>query len=221
MKRFVALVALFCIMISWLPAEKKRVIFFGDSITQMGVNNGGYIWRMQQMLEQKKLNGQYELIGAGIGGNKVYDLYLRMETDVLDKNPDIVFIYIGVNDVWHKTTHQTGTDYDKFGKFYTAIINKLKAKNIEVILVTPAGIGELKANANPQDADLNKYSDAIRQLATTHQLKLVDLRAFWQSYNEANNPNNQEKGQLSYDRVHLNDTGNQLVAEVMMKALGL
>jgi lysophospholipase L1-like esterase len=221
MKRIVALFAFLCMMISWLPATKKKVVFFGDSITQMGVNNGGYIWRMQQMLEQKKLSNQYELIGAGIGGNKVYDLYLRMETDVLDKNPDIVFIYIGVNDVWHKTTHQTGTDYDKFGKFYTAIINKLKAKNIEVILVTPAGIGELKGNANPQDADLNKYSDAIRQLATTHQLKLVDLRAFWQSYNEANNPNNQEKGQLSYDRVHLNDTGNQLIAEAMMKALGL
>jgi len=170
---------------------------------------------------KKKLSNQYELIGAGIGGNKVYDLYLRMEKDVLDKNPDIVFIYIGVNDVWHKATSQTGTDYDKFGKFYTAIINKLKAKNIEVILVTPAGIGELKGNANPQDADLNKYSDAIRQLAAAHQLKLVDLRAFWQSYNEANNPNNQEKGQLSYDRVHLNDTGNQLVAEAMMKALGL
>ncbi len=221
MKRIVALVALFCIMISWLPAEKKRVVFFGDSITQMGVDKGGYIWRMQQMLEQKKLSSQYELIGAGIGGNKVYDLYLRMETDVLEKNPDIVFIYIGVNDVWHKTTNHTGTDYDKFGKFYTAIINKLKAKNIEVILVTPAGIGELKGNANPQDADLNKYSDASRQLAATHKLQLVDLRAFWQSYNEANNPNNQEKGQLSYDRVHLNDTGNQLVAEAMMKALGL
>ncbi|QGW26726.1 SGNH/GDSL hydrolase family protein [Phnomibacter ginsenosidimutans] len=221
MKRIVALFALLAMMISWLPVQKKKVVFFGDSITQMGVNNGGYIWRMQQMLEQKKLSSQYELIGAGIGGNKVYDLYLRMESDVLDKNPDIVFIYIGVNDIWHKATSQTGTDFDKFGKFYTAIINKLKAKNIEVILVTPAGIGELKGNANPQDADLNKYSDAIRQLANTHQLKLVDLRAFWQSYNEANNPNNQEKGQLSYDRVHLNDTGNQLVAEAMLKALGL
>lgn len=221
MKRIVALFALLAMIISWVPVQKKKVVFFGDSITQMGVNNGGYIWRMQQMLEQKKLSSQYELIGAGIGGNKVYDLYLRMESDVLDKNPDIVFIYIGVNDIWHKATSQTGTDFDKFGKFYTAIINKLKAKNIEVILVTPAGIGELKGNANPQDADLNKYSDAIRQLANTHQLKLVDLRAFWQSYNEANNPNNQEKGQLSYDRVHLNDTGNQLVAEAMLKALGL
>jgi hypothetical protein len=28
----------------------------------------------------------YEFIGAGIGGNKVYDLYLRMESDVLAKN---------------------------------------------------------------------------------------------------------------------------------------
>jgi lysophospholipase L1-like esterase len=40
-----------------------------------------------------------------------------MENDVLAKTPDIVFIYIGVNDVWHKSTSGTGTDADKFEKF--------------------------------------------------------------------------------------------------------
>jgi lysophospholipase L1-like esterase len=56
----------------------------------------------------------------------VYDLYLRLEEDVLKKRPDVVVIWIGVNDVWHKTILGTGTDADKFEKFYTAIINKLK-----------------------------------------------------------------------------------------------
>src|SRR5690606_3539457 len=102
--------------------QKKKIVFFGDSITQAGVNPGGYITKMNSLVSEAKLADRYELIGAGIGGNKVYDLYLRMEEDVLARNPDIVVIYVGVNDVWHKRTHGTGTDADKFEKFYTAII---------------------------------------------------------------------------------------------------
>lgn len=206
---------------SWNNFKKTRIIFFGDSITQMGVSKGGYIWRMQQALDEKKLADQYELIGAGIGGNKVYDLYLRMEDDVLAKQPDIVVIYIGVNDVWHKSSLGTGTDLDKFEKFYKAIIKKLQQQQIKVVLATPAGIGELKNNANPQDADLNKYSDVIRKLAADNQLTLVDLRRQWQDYNEQHNTANQAQGILSTDRVHLNDTGNQWVANAMMEALGI
>jgi len=40
-------------------------------------------------------------------------------------------IWVGVNDVWHKTLLGTGTDADKFEKFYQAIIKKLKDKNIK------------------------------------------------------------------------------------------
>src|SRR4051794_20851524 len=85
--------------------QKKKIVFFGDSITQAGVGLKGYITVFGDKLAQKGLKDQYELIGAGIGGNKVYDLYLRMEEDVLAKNPDIVVIWVGVNDVWHKRTY--------------------------------------------------------------------------------------------------------------------
>src|SRR5574343_1362870 len=95
------------------PAQKKNhVVFFGDSITQAGVQAGGYITVLGDLLKQKGMSDQFQLTGSGIGGNKVYDLYLRLEDDVLSKNPDVVVIYIGVNDVWHKQSHGTGTDYD-------------------------------------------------------------------------------------------------------------
>src|SRR6478672_4928165 len=101
--------------------EKKRVIFFGDSITEAGVKPGGYITVLDDMLKQKGLDGKFELQGAGIGGNKIYDLYLRVDDDVIAKKPNIVVIWVGVNDVWHKRTSGTGTDQDKFEKFYNAI----------------------------------------------------------------------------------------------------
>ncbi len=204
--------------LSMKPPRKNRIIFFGDSITQMGINKGGYIDRMQAAVNDKGLQNQYQLMGAGIGGNKVYDLYLRLEEDVLDKKPGVVVIWVGVNDVWHKTSG-TGTDLDKYEKFYVALIKKMQAKKIKVVLVTPAAIGEKHDGSNPQDKDLDLYSDVIRKLAQQYACGLVDLRSIFMQYEKQHNSGNQESGILTTDRVHLNDKGNQLVADEMWKVL--
>lgn len=201
------------------PQNRKRIIFFGDSITQAGVNPGGYIDILQSALRQQNLDAKYELIGAGIGGNKVYDLYLRLETDVLAKKPDIVVIYVGVNDVWHKQSSGTGTDADKFERFYQALIDKCRQQNIQTILCTPAVIGERTDFSNQLDGDLNRYSNIIRQLATKNNLPLVDLRKAFLEHNLKNNPENKESGILTSDRVHLNPAGNKLVADAMWNVL--
>lgn len=204
---------------SFVADKPKKVIFFGDSITQAGVKPNGYITRIGELLSGKNLGSKYELIGAGIGGNKVYDLYLRLESDVLDKKPDAVFIYVGVNDVWHKTTSGTGTDPDKFVRFYQALIDKIKASGAKVVLCTPAVIGEKNDFSNPQDGDMNHYSNLIRKLAEKNSLPLVDLRKAFLAYDLANNPSNKDSGILTTDRVHLNDLGNSTVAELMLAEL--
>jgi lysophospholipase L1-like esterase len=206
-------------MLTSFRHKSQKVVFFGDSITQAGAKPGGFIIKMTDALAQKNLSGDYELMGAGIGGNKVYDLYLRMDDDVLAQNPDIVFIFIGVNDVWHKTLSGTGTDIDKFEKFYIAIINKLLDRHIRVLLCTPAVIGEKTDFTNQQDGDLNAYSQVIRNLAQKFHCGLVDLHEIFHNYELRNNPGNKESGILTLDRVHLNDAGNQLVADKMLEAL--
>ena len=198
---------------------KKKVIFFGDSITQAAIKPGGYIDLMNKMLISKGLDKDYELEGAGVSGNKIYDLYLRMEEDVLMKKPDIVIIYIGVNDVWHKQTSGTGTDADKFQKFYLAIIKKLKKDNIKIAICTPAVIGEKTDYSNQLDGDLNKYSNIIRSIAKNENLQLIDLRASFLQYNISNNTENKELGVLTSDRVHLNEAGNKLVNDEMWKVI--
>jgi lysophospholipase L1-like esterase len=202
-----------------VPPKKIKVVFFGDSITQAGVQPTGYITKMDSMIKQLKLPDSIELVGAGIGGNKVYDLYLRMEKDVLEKNPDIVVIYVGINDVWHKAGAGTGTDADKYEKFYRAIIKKLQDKNIKVIVCTPSVIGEKTDHSNQQDGDLNYYSNVIRKIAKELSLPVCDLRKSFSDYLQANNPANAEKGILTTDRVHLNEKGNAFVAAEMLKAL--
>lgn len=222
MKRLFALLSL--LLAPFLFAFQKinkpvRVVFFGDSITEAGVRPSGYISQMREMLTTEDENASHELIGAGISGNKIYDLYLRYERDVLPQKPDIVVIYIGVNDVWHKRTHGTGTDPDRFWNFYEALIGKLQAEGIRLILCTPACIGEKTDCTNPQDGELNLYAQMIRDLATQYKCGLCDLRTDFLNYNAEHNPANSDRGILTTDGVHLNDLGNQFVAKSMLEKI--
>lgn len=214
MKNILKLLVVCCtiFLFSAMKPKTKRVVFFGDSITQAGVQRNGYIDLLKKRVDSTK----FELFGAGVGGNKVYDLYLRLEDDVLAKKPDLVFIYVGINDVWHKQTSKTGTDYPKYLKFYQALINKIKASGSAVVLCTPSVVGEKKGGANELDADLDKYAEGIRELAVKNNLPLCDLRKAFQTYEEQNNPQDLEKDILTRDRVHLNDKGNQFVADQML-----
>lgn len=219
MKKIISfgLMASSILFLSFFPVKRIKVIFFGDSITQMGVEANGYVTLTSGLLNPGG-SGNYDVSGAGIGGNKVYDLYLRIEDDVISKSPDLVVVWIGVNDVWHKR-NGTGTDADKFEKFYLAIIKKLKAAQAKVIICTPAAIGERNDYSNEQDGDLNKYANIIRKIAADQQVGLMDLRKEFESYEKDHNPNNAENGILTLDGVHLNDMGNRFVANLMTEAV--
>lgn len=212
-------IAVVFLLVACTMQKNKKIIFFGDSITEQAAKAGGFIVRIDTILEKKNLKENYELIGAGVSSNKIYDLYLRIEDDVLNKNPDIVVIFIGVNDVWHKRSLGTGTDAEKFERFYYAVLKKLADKNIKVILCTPAAIGERTDLTNELDGDLNKYCNIIRGIAIKNNLPLIDLRKIFWEYNLKNNPQNKDRGVLTADGVHLNANGNQLVAEEMWKAI--
>lgn len=216
---FAAFVVIMIMMSFNYAKKKKKILFFGDSITELAVRPNGYITRLNEKIKNEGADDKVEIIGAGKSGDKIYDLYLRLEKDVLLKEPDIVFVYIGVNDVWHKRLLGTGTDYDKFEKFYDRLIEKLTAANIKIIICTPAVIGEKTDFSNELDGELNKYSNLIRSIATKNNLPLVDLRKAFLAYNLEHNTENKEAGILTNDKVHLNDLGNELVANEMWKAI--
>lgn len=197
--------------------QKKKVVFFGDSITWMSEKPEGFITQMRQHLQQDNISN-VELVNAGVSGDKVYDLYLRQDA-VLAQKPDVVVIWIGVNDVWHKQLLHTGTDADKFERFYRALIKKFKDQNIVVYLCTPAVIGEKHSGSNLNDEELDKYSGIIRKIATDQKLTLIDLRKKFSDYIQSHNPADVEKGILTTDGVHLNADGNALVAQLFYDTL--
>ena len=198
-----------------------RIVFFGDSITQLGVKPRGYVALIQDSIHSMHGTSGVEVVGAGISGNKVTDLERRLQHDVLDKNPTIVVIYIGINDVWHYALpNLQGTPKNEFESGLKRIISAIQQHGGRVILCTPSVVGEKTDGSNPQDMMLDEYSDISRRVAKETGSTLCDLRKAFMEYLRAHNPANQEKNILTYDRVHLNDEGNRIVAGEILKILG-
>jgi lysophospholipase L1-like esterase len=202
-----------------VPLKKgDRIIFLGDSITQGGGGANGYITLIKKALDEKHKDAAIETINAGISGNKVPDLQRRVDKDVIAKKPTVVFIYIGINDVWHgEKNPANGTSKDKFEAGLKEVIGKITDSGAKVILCTPTVIGEKKEGANKLDKQLDEYADISRQVAKELKLPLCDLRQAFVDYLKAKNPDNKDRNVLTGDGVHLNAEGNKLVADTMLK----
>jgi isoamyl acetate esterase len=205
------------------PAPTKRIVFLGDSITQAGAGPGGYISLMRQSLAGAGLDADFELIGAGISGNKVPDLQKRLDQDVLAKNPDLVFIYIGINDVWHWTHPNTktkgGTTKANFEAGLKDVIARIRKQGAKVVVCTPTVIGEKGDGTNPNDKMLDEYAELSRKVAREQGLQVCDLRKAFVTYLKDQNKDNVSKGIFTTDEVHLNAAGNAFLALQMLPFL--
>jgi len=205
--------------------QSTKIIFLGDSITEQGESfDDGFISLLRQNLSQE----EFELVGKGIGGHKVSNLLTRYKADVIDLNPDIVFIYIGINDVWHKYDFGTGSDIDLYERGLRIIISDIKSLGSKIVLCTPTVIGENTGDfvlgnqfkdvetMEKMNGDLDKFSEVVRKLSNEYETELLDLRKIFMDYLAENNINNDAAGILTTDGVHLNYQGNKLIADQMI-----
>src|SRR6266702_1292239 len=108
-------------------AKGDRIVFLGDSITEGGIGEKGYVTLVKNALAEKQKDLGIEVIGAGISGNKVPDLQKRLDSDVLKRKPTLVVIYIGINDVWHgEIKPKNGTSKERFEDGLKDIVGKIK-----------------------------------------------------------------------------------------------
>jgi isoamyl acetate esterase len=198
-----------------------RIVFLGDSITAGGVSPKGYVTLIKKALEEKHNDLGIEVIGAGVSGNKVPDIQGRLEKDVLSKKPTIVVIYIGINDVWHgEMDPAKGTSKENYEAGLRDVIKRCQEAGARVILCTPSVIGEKNDGSNTNDAKLDEYAEISRKVAKDLKASVCDLRKEFQAFEKDHNADNKDHGVLTGDRVHLNDAGNQFVADAILKSLG-
>ena len=199
-------------------AEGEVIAFFGDSITQGGARPGGYCRLIGEAIEKQRPELGVTIVYAGISGHKVPDLQGRLDRDVLSEKPTIVFIYIGINDVWH-SIRDRGTSKEQFDAGLRDLIKKITAADAKVVLCTPSTIGEKNDGSNSLDPMLEEYSAISRKVAADTGVTLCDLRKAFLDHLKKQNPDNKERGILTGDGVHLNAAGNEFVAAQAAEAI--
>lgn len=180
-----------------------RIVFLGDSLTEMGDLDGGWI---------QNLRGKFDNVyNRGFSGDKLSDLLARVYTDTPTHSRVVVFI--GTNDVWDFLV----TPKDKFKEDLTTLVKKLIASGNDISLCTLGVIGEKKVN--PLDQKLDEFSDIIRRVGADFNLSVCDIRRAFLEYLKSNNPEDKEVGILTSDGVHLSAEGNRIVADEIKKLL--
>jgi len=197
----------------------KKLAFLGDSITQYGASNtAGYVSLVTATL---KMNGiEVEAIPAGIAGNTSDDMLARLDADILAKKPDFMTLSCGVNDVLKGAA---GVPLERYKANITAIVEKAQAAGVKPVILTATMISE-----NPDEytnKNLAPYNDFLRELAKDKKLMLADVNAaMLKAVPEAravSAPRWNKDYYLTCDSIHMGPQGDQLMAEVVLRTLGL
>lgn len=123
-----------------------RIVFFGDSITDMEHKReedltvfsygDGYPFFIEGELSTK-FPKKFEIYNRGISGDKITALYAR-ERGIWNLKPDVFSVLVGVNDVFHKLWNGD-TEPEIFDRTYRWIIRDVKkhCPDVHVILMEP------------------------------------------------------------------------------------
>lgn len=209
-----------------------RIVFFGDSITDMGrsreADKSTDIWsygKGYQMFVAGSLYGEnpqkYEVINRGISGNRVVDLYARIKSDVWNLQPDVLSILIGINDVWHEIDSKNGVELDRFEKVYRMMIEDTKKvlPDLKIVLCEPF---VLEGDATVEEGtdryqrfcEVYKYAAVVKKLADEYGLYFLPLQ---EKFNEAAKKFGARY--YLYDGVHPMVAGAKLIADEWVKLL--
>lgn len=195
------------------PADERRVrvACMGDSVTN-GALIPGCFFRCWPVKLEKMLGKGYQAENFGLNGRTLQTSADRPYTaekefeKALAFRPDIAVILLGTNDT--KPVNRKGRE--AFEKEYRLLLDRLLnlAYPPKIVLCTPAwavnAANRFQFITNDTEASLlPEIAEAVRSVAAEYGLPLVDLYAAFDGRREL----------LSYDGVHPNARGAQVIAE--------
>jgi lysophospholipase L1-like esterase len=181
------------------PADPRRVVFLGDSITDG--------WKLAQSFPDRPY------VNRGIGGQTTPQMLVRMYPDVIDLKPAALIILAGTNDISRNTGPVTITMIEEN---FQAMTELAQAHGIKVILCSVMPVSDYTKNkqtvARPP-ADILKLNAWMREYAAKAHAVFADYYAATVD----------EKGMLrdgySDDGLHPNLKGYDLLAPVAQAAI--
>ena len=202
---------------------KDTIEFIGDSITDCDRLSkhfkplgNGYVRYIHHLLQTGYPELQLSILNKGVSGDRVSDLKVRWKPDVLEVNPDWLFIYIGINDVWRyfDGDREQAIALPEFSNTYRQLINGARTNTKANIRLVSPFLAE-KDQQDPFRKKLSAYQNTIDGLGDEFDLPVIHLQpafdwallskpaAYWAS-----------------DRVHPTEEGHMLIALTILRVCG-
>ena len=216
--------------------KNKRVLFFGDSITQ----NGLYVSLIEYALKKANPEVDYDIISIGLSSETVSCLSEedhpfprpclkdRIDRALKEVQPDIIVANYGMNDgIYHPPSEERFAAYKKGIK---SLIEKVKKIDKQLIILTPTPFEKEMKKGKLQDKQAADYSykipyidyDEVLQqygkwlytLATSN-IQIIDLhKAIHQE------KRSQEGKYFTNDGIHPNEAGHLIMANTFLNGIG-
>ena len=148
-------------------------VALGDSTgAGVGAAEGGYVARLHKRLLEQRPGSQLSNLCSS--GATTVDVLRGQLNQGVAKNPDLVTLGIGINDIGH------GLTIDEFGKNYDEILRTLKEKTDAQIVVTNIPDISSAPVVPPSTRDryhrqFVSYNERLQEIAKRHGVTVFDI----------------------------------------------
>ena len=183
--------------------EKVVIAALGDSLTQGWMVRRGYIDFLRDMLKERYPQAHLSLIRKGIPGDSADNGLYRLRYDILEYNPDCVFVQYAINDAFMGYTAR------QFRNTIREIIEEIQADgDADIVLVTSSYIGD-----NADAGLVGEFYEQLAELGEQFRLPVARVHDYWKEKIDGGI----DFGTLvQYDMVHPTEDGYRLMAEAIL-----
>jgi acyl-CoA thioesterase I len=181
-----------------------RIIALGDSLTQGWMARKGYLDYLSEMLKKKYPESRPSIVNRGIPGDTAEGGLYRLRGDVLDLDPDLVFLQFALNDAF------TGVNPEVFKNTISAMISQIRSDtDAEILLLTSVPImhGE-------EDFMAEKFYSRLIAISEEEKVPIVQVHQYWKKRIAGGVD---FRSLIQFDLVHPNAEGYRLMAEAIME----
>ena len=186
------------------------LVCLGDSITAKEYDADG-VAKLTPRLRDNLSN--WTVINAGIGGENTRGALVRLQTDVLERDPDLVTVMLGTADA----SENKGIPIQEYENNLTSIVKQITPSKTLIISSPPIDIVRLSARkeAFPKsnfvtEENLTEYVAVAAKVADSTNSYFLDLWTIMQSQA------NYSRFLKLRDGVHLNRQGYEFFALILL-----
>lgn len=188
-----------------------RLSFIGDSITDAGRDRtdpnsfgDGYV----SLLAPELRAGGAEVFNLGIAGNRAADLAARWGSDLTPTDPDVLTVYVGINEVWRRFDADDPTATDVFAQTLRELLATAVADHDPQVIIMEPYLLPVRDEQREWLPELDEKRAAVRQLAEEFGAGFVPLHEILTAAVRG-----RDAAELAPDGVHPLPEASALIAE--------